>query len=60
MNNYLIRLAEIKKIEKIQLLSQESIEHEKNISNKEYMNNMNWALSEQGFYKYAIEQYIEV
>ena len=52
MNNYLIRLAEAEDIERIQQLSQELMEYEKNNSTKEYMFNMNWALTEQGYNNY--------
>ena len=46
MNKYVIRLAEAEDIEKIQQLSQELMEYEKDNSTKEYMFNMNWALTE--------------
>ena len=52
MNEYLIRLAEAEDIERIQQLSQELMEYEKNNSTKEYMFNMNWALTEQGYNNY--------
>ena len=52
MNEYLIRLAEADDIERIQQLSQELMEYEKGNSTKEYMFNMNWALTEQGYNNY--------
>ena len=52
MIKYVIRLAEAEDIERIQQLSQELMEYEKNNSTKEYMFNMNWALTEQGYNNY--------
>ena len=52
MNKYLIRLAGVEDIQKIQQLSQELMEYEKSNSTKEYMFNMNWALTEQGYNNY--------
>lgn len=52
MNEYIIRLAEAEDIQTIQQLSQELMEHEKSNSTKEYMFNMNWALTEQGYNNY--------
>ena len=52
MIKYVIRLAEAEDIEKIQQLSQELMEYEKNNSTKEYMYNMNWALTEQAYNNY--------
>ena len=50
--NYLIRLAEENDIQKIQQLSQELMEYERKDSTKEFMFNMNWALTEQGYNNY--------
>lgn len=57
MSNYVIRLATINDIKRIQQLSQELMEHEKSISTKPCMYNMNWALTQAGYdnYKYNIE-----
>lgn len=52
MIKYVIRLAEAEDIERIQQLSQELMEYEKNNSTKEYMYNMNWALTEQAYNNY--------
>lgn len=52
MNKYVIRLAEAEDIERIQQLSQELMEYEKDNSTKKYMFNMNWALTEQGYNNY--------
>ena len=57
MNNYIIRLAKTEDIKTIQQLSQELIDYEKNKTNKKYMLNMNWVLTEFGYnyYKLNIE-----
>lgn len=57
MNDYTIRRAVIDDIKKIQELSQELMEYEKQNATKEFMFNMDWALSEAGYnnYKYNIE-----
>ena len=52
MIKYVIRLAEAEDIERIQQLSQELMEYEKNNSTKEYMYNINWALTEQAYNNY--------
>lgn len=58
MKNYIIREAKIEDLKKIQELSQELIEFEKNMTKNEYLVSMNWALSNKGYenYKKNIER----
>ena len=52
MGNYEIRLARIEDVERIQQLSQELIEYEVKNSDKPYLYNLNWALSQDGYDNY--------
>lgn len=52
MNNYTIRLATIDDIKRIQELSQELMEHEKKNATREYLFNIDWALTEKGYQNY--------
>lgn len=52
MKDYIIRLATIEDVKRIQQLSQELLEFEYKNSTKPYLYNMNWALSEDGYNNY--------
>ncbi|MBR2704548.1 MAG: GNAT family N-acetyltransferase [Clostridia bacterium] len=52
MKDYIIRLAVEDDLKRVQELSQELMEHEKRLATKEYMFNMDWALTEEGYENY--------
>lgn len=52
MSDYIIRLAVEEDLKRVQVLSQELMEHEKKLATKEYMFNMDWALTEEGYENY--------
>lgn len=52
MEDFIIRRATEQDLTDIQRLSQEFIEYEKSIATKEYMINLNWALSQDGYNNY--------
>jgi len=52
MGDYIIRLGTEEDIKRVQILSQELMEYEKKISKKEFMFNMDWALTEKGYENY--------
>ena len=52
MSDYVIRLATEDDIKRVQELSQELMEYEKSISKNEFMFNLDWALTEEGYENY--------
>lgn len=58
MSEFTIRLATVDDIKSVQILSQKLMEYENKISKKEFMFNLDWALTEKGYenYKSNIER----
>ena len=52
MNDYIIRLAVEDDLKRVQELSQKLMEYEKSLATKEYMFNLNWALTDEGYENY--------
>ena len=52
MNDYIIRLAVEDDLKRVQELSQELMEYEKSITKREFMFNLDWALTDEGYENY--------
>ncbi len=52
MNDYIIRLAVEDDLKRVQELSQELMEYEKSITKREFMFNLDWALTGEGYENY--------